>query len=51
MFRRKIKEAIYISASAFDDGKLMNPDKGTPIYINTCWNEFNDVVRRSMKKN
>ena len=47
MFRRKIKEAIYIRA--FDDGNLMNPDKGTS--IKTCWNEFNDVVRRSMKKN
>ena len=43
----KIKESIYIRA--FDDGNLMNSDKGTS--INTCWNEFNDVVRRSVKKN
>ena len=47
MFRRNIKEEIYIRA--FDDGNLMNADKGTP--INTCWNEFNNVMRRSMKKN
>jgi len=29
--KRKIKEAIYINA--FDNGTLMNPDKGIPIYI------------------
>ena len=36
--KRKIKEAIYINA--FDNGTLMNPDKGIPIYINQCWTEF-----------
>ena len=34
--KRKIKEAIYINA--FDDGTLMNPDKGIP--VNQCWREF-----------
>jgi len=34
--KRKIKEAIYINA--FDNGTLMNPDKGIP--INQCWTEF-----------
>ena len=36
--KRKIKEAIYINA--FDNGTLMNPDKGIPIYINQCRTEF-----------
>ena len=34
--KRKIKEAIYINT--FDNGTLMNPDKGIP--INQCWTEF-----------
>ena len=38
--KRKIKEAIYINA--FDNGTLMNPDKGVP--INQCWTEFFPVI-------
>jgi len=34
--KRKIKKAIYINT--FDNGTLMNPDKGIP--INQCWTEF-----------
>jgi len=45
MFKRKIKEALYIRA--YDNGTLMNPDKGTP--VNDCWNEFGIDVRKSIK--
>ena len=34
--KRRIIEAIYINA--FDNGTLMNPDKGIP--LNQCWTEF-----------
>ena len=46
MFKRRIKEAVYIKAN--DDGYLMNPDKGCP--INECWNEFNTLVKKNMRK-
>jgi len=46
IFRRRIKEAVYIKAN--DDGYLMNPDKGCP--INECWNEFNTLVKKNMRK-
>ena len=45
MFKRKIKEALYIRA--YDNGTLMNPDKGTP--VNDCWNEFTIDIRKSIK--
>jgi len=45
MFKRKIKEALYIKA--YDNGTLMNPDKGTP--VNDCWNEFTIDIRKSIK--
>ena len=46
MFRRRKEEAIY--KRACDDVNLMNPDKGTR--INACWNKFNDVARRRMRR-
>ena len=46
MFRRLIKEAVFIRAS--DDGSLMYLDKEIP--INSCWTEFNGIVRQYMKK-
>ena len=46
MFKRRIKEAIFIRAS--NDGSLMNLDKGTP--IKSSWTEFNGIARKKMKK-
>ena len=44
-FKRKIKEeALFIRS--YDDGTVMNPDKGTP--INDCWNKFGFDVRKSI---
>ena len=46
MFKRRIKEAIDIKVN--DDGYLMNPHKGCP--SNDCWNEFNILVKKNMRK-
>ena len=40
--KRKIKEATYINA--FDNGTLLNPDKGIP--INQCWTEFFPFIQK-----
>ena len=46
MFKRRIKEAVYIKVS--ENFYLMNPDKGCP--INECWNEFNTLVKKNLRK-
>ena len=46
MFKRRIKEAIYIRAS--EVGCFINPDNGTP--VNNCWDKFNNIVKINMRK-
>ena len=43
--RRMIKESLYVRASAFDEGNLMNLKNPRP--VNSVWNEFQSAIRKS----
>ena len=47
--RRKIKESIYLNAlhPSEKPTKIMNLEKG--VKIGSCWNEFNNEIRKYLK--